>query len=269
MSELKEVYLKDGNKAVLHGKSDDQYIVEVYEESHDYYNDEWSTGLSGRKTFVDAIYLSPPRDLIDESILAANEQLAEIRNSISSGNDEFRTVKADIDALKSELENIAPLRNVIDFMNGDFKYFALPDEWQGPKILEKNIAFTDEGEHERDTKLLTLFGKSDGNLTWKLSKYSDGSGSPKTAIPCKTEEEAKNVMAEWIYKELEERAENNRMYDGGMNKWMISNNYATPPLWAEKIVIYNAENKVKNIERIKKDLQKNQDALKELELSDA
>jgi hypothetical protein len=39
-------------------------------------------------------------------------------------------------------------------------------------------------------KLLSLFGRSDGRLDFKLHDYSDGSGSSLTIIPCRSYEEA-------------------------------------------------------------------------------
>lgn len=42
-------------------------------------------------------------------------------------------------------------------------------------------------------KLLTLYGRRDGGLEWRLNKYRDGSGSDTTVIPCQSIEEAREV----------------------------------------------------------------------------
>jgi len=47
-------------------------------------------------------------------------------------------------------------------------------------------------------KLLTLYGSSNGNLTWKLSNYSDGSGSSYECIPCSSYEEAVSVLTDYV-----------------------------------------------------------------------
>ncbi len=262
---MSDVYLKDGNKAVFHGESGSQYIVEIYEELHNHWNDEWEVELSGRKIFVDEVYSSPPRDVIDEGILAAKKELSEINSLIRSQKDEVRDLNINIHDLKEELDAIEPLKNVFDFIRGDFKYYALPDLYKGPQISKKNIADSDEGQYERGTKLLTLFGKSNGDVEWRLSQYSDGSGSSKVAIPCKTIEDAKKVMSEHIYKELEGRAKIKRFYAGGMHEWMLSNGCEMPSDWVKGHNEYVAENKAKSITRLQGEISKSQAALKELE----
>jgi len=45
-------------------------------------------------------------------------------------------------------------------------------------------------------RLVSIFGRTDGELEFRRNDYSDGSGSWRTVIPCETKEEALELLKE-------------------------------------------------------------------------
>lgn len=67
------------------------------------------------------------------------------------------------------------------------------------------IHFADTMEDREDNvKLITLFGKSNGILTWKLNNYRDGSGTNRTVFPVTSFEEAKALLEKLILNQITE-----------------------------------------------------------------
>jgi hypothetical protein len=77
--------------------------------------------------------------------------------------------------------SIEKLKTLDLFLAGAFTHFLIT-QWNDLEIVE----FGKETEHydTGNIKLLTLFGRSDGDLNWRLCEYSDGSGSSYNAEPC-------------------------------------------------------------------------------------
>lgn len=79
---------------------------------------------------------------------------------------------------------------LIDFISGDVKYIVR-EEYDDLEIAEydESIASKDYGRFD-SLRLVSIFGKTDGNLSYKMNEYYDGSGSSSVIYPCKSKEEA-------------------------------------------------------------------------------
>lgn len=83
-----------------------------------------------------------------------------------------------------------------------------------------DVLKTDEGGHPKPLKLLTLFGRTKGDLQWRVNCYSDGSGSStEEVLLFPSEELAVEALKDHAHKRLEFYAENlGRLY--GAEKWV-------------------------------------------------
>lgn len=68
--------------------------------------------------------------------------------------------------------------------------------------IEKMLA--NDEKYDNGLKLLTLFGKSDGSLSWRINKYSDGSGSSWDVIPFTSYDDALEYAKQDILNEISE-----------------------------------------------------------------
>lgn len=90
------------------------------------------------------------------------------------------------------------------FLTGQIK-FLVEKSYCDYKIIPFSEAIPESSDRENNIRLITLFGKSDGNLTWKLNSYRDGSGSDMTILPATSLEEAKALLSEIIINEIGKR----------------------------------------------------------------
>lgn len=88
------------------------------------------------------------------------------------------------------------LTRLYDFLSGKITHFFLASTYE-PKIFtwEDNDLYQEDFSSRRirppeAMKLITLYGRSDGSLTFMLNRYSDGSGYNMSIIPCRSYDEA-------------------------------------------------------------------------------
>ncbi|MBP9870630.1 MAG: hypothetical protein KBC53_03920 [Nitrosomonas sp.] len=87
------------------------------------------------------------------------------------------------------------------FLTGQVKFLVLV-EYGNYKISEFSEAISEIGDRDNNIRLITLFGRSDGALDWKLNHYRDGSGHDKTIFPAISLEEAKSILEEQIMESI-------------------------------------------------------------------
>lgn len=109
-----------------------------------------------------------------------NKKKTEIEKSLKLLDDRYNNSKSAIEQkcqyLKKFIDNVTieSFNVLTKFLKGEIKYIVTGG--YSPKILDYNIEEMDTSFGERNLKLLTLFGKSDGTLVWGINKYKDGSG---------------------------------------------------------------------------------------------
>lgn len=120
-------------------------------------------------------------------------------------NENTRRLRAENERIYNLVASLKTYRNieqfdpaiemVTKFLTGQITH--LVELSYSPKITEFGNAMAG-GEYDRDRiKLITLFGKADGNFEWGVSEYSSG-GSTTTIIPCTSLEEAVLRLKEHI-----------------------------------------------------------------------
>lgn len=143
-------------------------------ESGDFYDGHEYTTYGPLYASAPVVAKSEVLTALHEKIAAAKKDLAELHATITSTDTEFLAVQSKIAAH-------AHLRFVLDYLEGDVldrpacltSYGVIRVE-----LLRDIIQYEDAYyKNSKHLKLLTLYGDSKGNLTWKLSHYSDGSGS--------------------------------------------------------------------------------------------
>lgn len=112
------------------------------------------------------------------------------------------TLSEKISVIKDTIPNLSAdaFNMVTSFLNDEYKFIVF-DNWSAPVICDFNEfekKLVDMDRYYEGLKLLTLFGKTDGSLEWKISQYKDGSGSNKSMYPFKTYAEAKSKAIELL-----------------------------------------------------------------------
>jgi len=113
-----------------------------------------------------------------------------------------------------------------EMIAGEYK-FIVENSWSTPRIYLINDFIIDKDGYEYSPRLLSMYGKSNGNFVWGINRWSDGSGSWSDFYPCRTMEEAKEKARVLI----EEKKE----YSDDRIKFLKDNNL---PVNAEKLAAH-------------------------------
>ena len=157
--------------------------------SKDGYKDECEYP-SEELSVVDAVFDHAPTQKLEAIVAGLREQIKNLQHEKANLAQEIRDTEEAGRANLARYKKYDQLKTLDMFLDGKITHYVVEKAWSGIEI----IPFEDKAPGERwdkdKTKLLTLFGKSDGNLEWKLSEYSDGSGTKYAVIPCVSYDEA-------------------------------------------------------------------------------
>ncbi len=183
-------YTEGGRAVSVIGKIARGYVVEdVYEDGEDWTGEDIS--------IVKEVFDSAPTVRHDSSITKLKQEISGLidqkRNLMSQMGEMEESGKSRIKKYKQYKQ----LGFLDDYLDGKITHFVYLVSCR----LEI-VGIEDDGAKcfydKQDIKLLTLLGDSKGNLHWKLSQYSDGSGGGYKVAPCTSLEQAKSVMQEYI-----------------------------------------------------------------------
>lgn len=248
-------YTTDGKKVVVLGNlnSQEKIVQEVFIID----NNEIPSGENFVvKTLHDAPAVSWKEKRINEIEEKYNKTYSQKEKEYDEmcKNFDLKTVvvKEKLSFLKKLEPNLTErqLITLINFISGDIKY-VVKEGYYDVEILEyDSIITTKEYGRFESLKLVSVFGESNGNLHYQVNRWSDGSGHWDTIYPCKTMEEALNLLKEKFNIKLEK----------GLTESLlkVAEKYNIP-IALDKMEEYKLKVKtaiLKNIEDQKKNLEK-------------
>lgn len=201
MNKGQRVYGEHGEEAVYVGTVDGKHVVcpIVFETNYEGEPME----VESSETVWRKAYAEPPKPKLQQQVANAAAELAEVlrrvedaRGAVRGLQNEVRAATEERDRLRKTLRDVPALKRLDQFLSGRITHAVLLCGYDVPKVV------TWESMKQRDSDrsyekpafpLVSLFGKSDGNLECRINRYSDGSGSWTTFIPCESEEEAKAI----------------------------------------------------------------------------
>ncbi|MDD5589039.1 MAG: hypothetical protein PHP92_03190 [Candidatus Nanoarchaeia archaeon] len=268
-------YTKDGKKVIVLGKlNNEQWIVqEIYVSG----NQEIPMGES----FVERTLLDEPAETWEKRELKRQkDQLEEIKKRILHFDEEckLKSLKSKAYILTNQIIeqyqniNIDELDTFISFITGQITHIVINNYSKYEIIpLPEVLASLDNCGYSVDfegLKLISLFGcaedgkrrgedKKNYALNYKINTYRDGSGYDTTIYPCKSYDEARKLIDNFLL-EKEEISE-----EDIETKKEYNLNYPSE----EKIKILKdkiIKNKQDSIEKVKRELELKNKELSEL-----
>lgn len=271
---METVYLRDGSSVILHEELSKGFVIEKICLYHGWEGEEVEEP-SGIKEVVDSVFKKPPSPVFSKQIEQARKTLETINCDISESRkensgiqSEVRSAKKEYSELLSTLKKVPVLKNIERIMNEDVVYFAYLTGWRNKYSIKKiNDTYCDEGDsYDRGMKLLSLFGDSKGDFSYRLHQYKDGSGNYEEVIPCYTIDEAKELIRQHVLKEMKTRTEGNNHFYGFAKEveFMDGNGFDFPDQYREAHNKYIEKNRLQQIESLTKTLNQTQDNLDKL-----
>lgn len=186
------VYLPNGRECVYVSKAGDvKHVVQGL-----VMDSETEETTTSEPFIVSRVLPFEPEDVFGPETNRSAAELDKIRTELIAARKElaeFNTLNTD---RMTRLKQHKGLERLDDFLSGKITHYV--------EVHYSGIAITDPAKvaapdiDKKATKLLTLFGKSNGELNWRLSYYSDGSGGSHQVYPFCSLEEAQEKVREII-----------------------------------------------------------------------
>lgn len=191
-------FSKDGYKIeVVENLKSGRYLVRrIFSGVADGWDDECEYP-GGELSVVDAVFDHAPTQKLEAIVAGLREQIKNLQHEKANLAQEIRDTEEAGRAKLARYKKYDQLKTLDMFLDGKITHYVL-EYWGSFKIISFEDVVPDERYDKDQIKLLTLFGKSNGNLEWGLSKYSDGSGCNTTVTPCVSYEEALSVAQKFV-----------------------------------------------------------------------
>lgn len=160
------------------------------------------------------LYLEPPKGRLAASLAGLASQHALLEGKIQAASRELADLRSQLAVSKEEMANRREALHqhhafelVEDFLAGRITHLVEIPSYSAPRVLPLDEAlqesnfFGGSSNRRGELRLLSLFGASKGDLTFRRNRYSDGSGSWEDIFPVRSLAEAREVVA----REMEKR----------------------------------------------------------------
>lgn len=261
MTDIK--YTNDGKKVLIVGKlnSQETIVQEIFV----------SAGQeipSGENFVVKSLHDAPAESWKEKNLRELEARYDSDRKKLQAQIDdqerrlclERDKAKLQTSALLQFVKNSdeSQLETLKNFMAGQITHLFVAG--YSPEIIswtDSNKAYDVDSWHGRTKlegiKLVSLMGKSDGDLSYRLHEYRDGSGSSKTIHPC-TSYEAALAMAQTQLDEDGAAYIESGSHWFNLPEWQKIEGIKIPTAVIERHEALADESRVKRIETLKKEL---------------
>lgn len=175
-------------------------------------NDDDSEPYYGDPLFLKQVFTSPPYEKRDEKINELDKLIAEKSTELYKLNKELAEFQKNHKQRMEYFKKFKALKNIEDVLEGRITHLVKISGWD-VQVLEFNDIVEMETRYTQGAiKLISLFGKSNGDLEYRLHDYTDGSGSSCRIIPCTSLEEANEEAWHFIQHKLDINFNINRIH---------------------------------------------------------
>lgn len=166
----------------------------------------------GPSELVDKIFEKPPVEVIDAEIAAKKTELADLQAKHDKLFTETNMVERTSTERLRKFAKFKGLELLEDFIDKKITHFVFTSSEHDLDFkigsFEDAIKSPDRYANGADLRLVTLFGRSNGDLQWRADQYYDGSGGSNRHIwPCRDEQHAKDTIVAIISDRLAEQFE--------------------------------------------------------------
>jgi hypothetical protein len=157
------------------------------------------------------VFSKPPTVKLEAKVAELDEEITKRRAELKEVCTQLVITEEAGKRLLEKLKKYPALKRIEDYLDGKFTHFL--DVGYGVKLISKEDALKSPDKYDHDMKLLTLFGRTKGDLQWRINRWGDGSGSDTDVYPCESEEEAIAIVRK-LYAEAVEawRAQEKKHY---------------------------------------------------------
>ncbi len=203
------VYSREGGRAEYVTALDGSHIVRPWVSITSWDGEDQYSEPAGLEVWPE-VFPEPPVPVLETEIVELQASIDAKRRELAAATDEAAGFIRDERERVARIKRHEALARLDDFLSGNISH-AVKISYGTVTIHEFKEVVEQKDRYDRDgLKLLTLFGKPGNGLQWRVSDYSDGSGSSLEVVPCHSQEEAFAIatdrLNEHFARATEERA---------------------------------------------------------------
>lgn len=190
-----EVYDIHGRAASYIANSAHGHVVEAIYETED------GEPSYGKPEVWREVFSSPPTAKLHSEIAELEAKLNTTRTELYQIQEQRRIEDREYAARAAERKRFAQLETLDDFIAGKITHFLVIEGYAERISIQtfEEFMVSKEDRWDRKLRLLSLFGRSNGDLAWYVDHYSDGSGgSNGRCFPALSYEDAVRLASEWL-----------------------------------------------------------------------
>lgn len=202
------VYNEHGEQAEYVANAGDGHIVRPVVEAYGYDGESGPYDHVCDPTMWRHVFAQPPVAKYSADLKSLHEQIAQAKATKTEQEREDRQRERE---RAEKFKRFAVLDNVEAFVDGKITHYVLRDSsYSPPTIISVAEAKLKESSNWRENiRLLTLGGNlRNGEITWILNQYSDGSGSGSAVVPCTSYEQATDTLRQAVVKHFADTSSN-------------------------------------------------------------
>ena len=186
-------YQLDGTKVEVIRTDGPQCLVAPF---YKYDGEEFIEDVNFHWTFRRNLFSKP-----DQAKKIVNQEIAKLQSQVEALKIQKKEIGSEIIKTSQIVERLGNKNKVLeqleDFINGKIKWVLMTGRWT-PQLesVEKLKNDNNDGEF----RLLSLYGKSNGDIGWRVSEYYDGSGSRTNCLLFTDYEKARETLKELLLK---------------------------------------------------------------------
>lgn len=201
-------YTSDGKKVSVIGQinTTDFIVQEIF------LTEDGSEIPSGEKFVTKSLHEAPVKSWQQAIIQSHEKEIEKLRQQESTlyrltqekrkELDRLSTMVHDslkmIESVKSDDE----IETLAMFLSGNIHFLVVERYYEGFKIISQETAISPNSLDDR-LRLCSVFGKTDGSLSYELHQHSDISGSSEEVYPFKTKEDALSFITQRCEEKIE------------------------------------------------------------------
>lgn len=173
----------------------ERLVRSVLESVYDYDGDEQE--VLGELRIESGVWDAAPTEVYDKRIKTLQQSIAGLDAELKAARETWALENKKQDEQRKRYAAIPELRQLDQFIAGKITHYVHVQKWRSPRIT----AFSEEVSEYSDReyglgkmRLLSLYGKANGDLEWRLNEYSTFSSHDDIVIPCCSLEEAQAVL---------------------------------------------------------------------------
>jgi len=206
------VYDIHGREASYLAAGADGHVVQPL-----YAHEDDSEPRHGRPESWNEVFRTPPTAKLHAEVAELEKRLNATRDALYQVQAQRGAEDREYAARAKERERFAQLKTLDDYIAGRITHFFVLEGYADRASIQTKDQFLKanrDRDYDRSMRLVSLFGDSNGNLSWRVDSYSDGSGgSHGRCFAATSHEEAIQHASKWLDSRYAEVRKQEKKYE--------------------------------------------------------